>query len=294
MSACKRLHVIGAGRVGKTLAKLLALHAGYTIGGVLTQHAASAAAAVDFIGQGKPLTDYSCLSAADVIMITTPDDAIPAAVEQLRQLAVIQPGMIVLHCSGALNSHILAPLSAQGASIASLHPVWSFADLNYIIAHFSAIYCTLEGDDVACQTLMADIAKLTPHCLRVTAEQKLFLHTAMVIAANYFTTLMDAAVRTAALAGFSQSQALSLLQPLVRGACEQTFNLGPGAALTGPIVRNDVSTVQQELTLLQQHDASLAACYQWLGQATVSLALGSKRLTSEQSERLLAVLGSSD
>ena len=47
--------------------------------------------------------------------------------------------------------------------------------------------------------------------------------------------------------GFSEKEALTSLEPLVMSNIRRIFSVGPTAALTGPVERNDISTVKKHI-----------------------------------------------
>ncbi|MGH9816120.1 MAG: NAD(P)-binding domain-containing protein, partial [Candidatus Acidiferrales bacterium] len=137
------LSLIGAGRVGRALGRALR-ERGWRIGTVVTRSRRTARAAVRAIGAGTPaLANTPPLLAADVILIAAPDRAIAQIANQIAVGAGLprpshagQPtaggvkpplrGKIVLHTSGSLSHDVLAPLRAQGAAIAAVHPMQTF------------------------------------------------------------------------------------------------------------------------------------------------------------------------
>jgi hypothetical protein len=60
---------------------------------------------------------------------------------------------MVFHCNESISSDVLAPLKVRGATIASGHPVKSFADASLAIKTFPGTLCGLEGDPTAVQVL---------------------------------------------------------------------------------------------------------------------------------------------
>jgi predicted short-subunit dehydrogenase-like oxidoreductase (DUF2520 family) len=85
--AVQRLNLVGAGRVGKTLARLWHLHGQLQIQDVLTTSPASAAAAIEFIGAGHVVSSLADMRPADLWLIATPDAQIA---DMARQLAEVQ------------------------------------------------------------------------------------------------------------------------------------------------------------------------------------------------------------
>jgi predicted short-subunit dehydrogenase-like oxidoreductase (DUF2520 family) len=63
-----------------------------------------------------------------VVLLTVPDDAIPAVASELAQIGGDEwRGLIVLHTSGPLDSTVLSPLKSCGAAVGSMHPLQSFS-----------------------------------------------------------------------------------------------------------------------------------------------------------------------
>ena len=65
-----------------------------------------------------------------VVFVTTPDDKIASTCSNISTKKAFQAGAVVVHCSGALASSVLAPARQCGASVASLHPLQSFASVS--------------------------------------------------------------------------------------------------------------------------------------------------------------------
>src|SRR5580704_3979137 len=124
----RTISIIGAGRVGQTLARRLRQF-GWRIGAVVTQSKKSSQAAVRAIGAGTPLDRLTPEAlAADVLLITTPDGALENAAKSLAKFpAEKYRGKIALHTSGALDRRVLAPLARRGIATGSIHPMQTFS-----------------------------------------------------------------------------------------------------------------------------------------------------------------------
>src|SRR5574337_144735 len=103
-SMARTISIVGAGRVGTTLGKRLR-QLGWRIGAVVTRSGRTARAAVRTIGAGKPNWSIGPeVFAADLVLVCTPDDAMPAAVRSIAKLGGRDwRGKVVLHTSGALD-----------------------------------------------------------------------------------------------------------------------------------------------------------------------------------------------
>ncbi|WP_051279674.1 Rossmann-like and DUF2520 domain-containing protein [Chitinilyticum aquatile] len=261
-------NLIGPGRLGKTLARLLVASGDYQLLGIAG--GASPEAAREFIGAGE-IGTLATLPPADFWLIAVPDGAIADVARQLTAASAIRPGDVVFHCSGAGEAALLAPLQAKGAKMASLHPVFSFADPALAAQTFPGTRCALEGDALACERLEALVRSIggEPFCL--APGGKAAYHAALCVASNYLVTLSQLALDTAALAGMNEAEALPLLHGLMTQTLANIGRLGPAAALTGPIVRGDAGTVQSHLHALASTE-QLSTCYTRLGIATLPLA----------------------
>src|SRR5271156_3811853 len=98
------ISIVGAGRVGRTLGKRLR-ERGWRIGAVVTRSAATSRAAVSAIGAGTPFSRLTADPfAADVILLCTADDDLPALVRTLTKLGRAKcKGKIILHTSATLD-----------------------------------------------------------------------------------------------------------------------------------------------------------------------------------------------
>ena len=282
------LNVIGPGRLGQSLARLAVDSGQYQIGGVLARSASSAAKALVFIGAGQVCLQLTDLPPADVWLLAVPDSSIALVAEELAVAQVVKAGDVVFHASGALEAKVLAPLQAQGAHIASLHPAFSFADPARAVATFAGTPCAIEGDVAACEMLNQFTQAIGGVPFALADGGKVAYHAALSMAANFLVTLSDLSLQTAHQAGIAPEMA----NRLVLGLMQQTLNnvqaLGAASALTGPIVRGDAATVAQHLLVLPD---SLQAAYRALGVATVALA--GERLSEVQRTGLMTTLQAS-
>ncbi len=284
MPATLSLNLIGAGRLGQTLAYLWRKQSLLKVNQLLTQSPTSATAAVEFIGSGNACHDINEMSAADLWLIATPDGSIPAVIETLRQSNLIKPGNIVFHCSGALSSEELQPLADIGARIASVHPIHSFASATSSVNDFSGSHCACEGDNAALAQLKPLFTSIGGQCFTIEQQNKSLYHAASVMACNYLVTLLEASRETFAIAGISEEQANQLMAPIVHQTADNLFNNSAADVLTGPIARGDVKTVQKQLDKLSEEDGELANLYRSLGVKTVAIAR--QQLSSQNQARL--------
>ena len=107
----KTFHIIGAGKVGHTLALLLQQQ-GWQLAAVVSR--SGRALWADCCG-GRMVPCIADLPRADVLIISTPDDAIAAAAQEAAALPWLHGGVLALHLSGAKSAAALDALAAPSA-----------------------------------------------------------------------------------------------------------------------------------------------------------------------------------
>lgn len=290
------LNIIGAGRLGKTLARLWQEQGVFSIAGLCNRSRKSAQAAAEFIGAGDVYTDIMSMPDADCWLIATGDTEITPTARLLAERLQAQGSQenaptpkqpLIFHCSGALPAAALE--TCRPASIASAHPVHSFADPERSLTTLVGSTVALEGDETGTLLLQHAFAKLGCETLSLSPKQKLLYHTGSVMACNYLTVLLELSLQTFAAAGIDEQSARKLLEPIVTQTVRNNFALGPASALTGPIARGDTETVHRQLQALQNTDKDIAEIYRQLGLAGIELAKKTN-LNDKQADRLQSIL----
>ncbi len=281
-----RIGFVGAGVVGGALARRLA-EAGYPVVAVASRSFGSAvalAAAVPGCAAFGTLDDVA--AKAEVVFITTPDDAIASVAASTAWRA----GQAVVHCSGALSVDALATAAQAGVRVASFHPLQTFASLDRALANLTGTTFVLEGDDLPLLTTLQDMAEaLGGRSVLLRSEDKVLYHAAAVLSSNYVVTLLQQAAELWEAFGRTKEEALTALIPLLRGTTANLESLGLPEALTGPVSRGDLITVAKHLDALESFP-DIAAVYRALAEATVPIALAKGRLAPEVAASLVQLL----
>jgi len=232
--ACKRLAIVGRGRIGYALATGLSA-VGYAIDGPLGRGAD---------GRG-----------ADAVLLCVPDGEIE------RAAAHIVPGPLVGHCSGATGLDVLARHEAF-----SLHPLMTVTSEG---AQFAGAGAAIAGSTQRAVDLAAELAHaLGLRPVEIAEQDRAAYHAAASIASNFLVTLEAAAERVAGAAGVERG----LLVPLVRATVENWARLGPERALTGPVARGDEATVARQRAAVDATASDLLPLFDALAEATRGLA----------------------
>jgi predicted short-subunit dehydrogenase-like oxidoreductase (DUF2520 family) len=101
---------------------------------------------------------------------------------------------------------------------------------------------------------------------------KTVYHAAAVFACNYLVTLLDVAVQAYGHAGIPDDVAMQMMAPLVQKTVDDAFAAGAAAALSGPIARGDMQTVERQQAAVSAWDADKGALYALLAKETLALA----------------------
>ena len=282
--------IVGCGKVGTSLGWFLSKR-GYPLVGVAGRRLESARTAADIIGTGtfsdKP---WEITVLADIVFITTPDDAISKTCREIISRDGIKENAVILHCSGSLPSTILIPDKKINFHTGSLHPLQSFASIKTDRNPFRDIIAAVEGDETAVEAARGIAMDLGAVCLEIKTETKALYHAAAVVASNYLVSLMDLSFRLIAAAGITGGDAVRVLYPLVKGTLGNIEKIGIPNALTGPISRGDVETVADHLDQMAATVPELISIYKSLGRHTVGIALDKGTLSEEKALELKGLL----
>jgi predicted short-subunit dehydrogenase-like oxidoreductase (DUF2520 family) len=200
----------------------------------------------------------------------------------MAQAGGIDAGDVVFHCSGALASGVLESAAERGALVASVHPMFSFADPAAAVESFAGTWCGVEGDAGALDDLRPAFAAIGAQTVDIDPAYKTVYHAAAVFASNYLVAVLDVALQAWQRAGIDEASALKMMAPLVRGTVENVLRGGPEKALTGPIARGDTATVERQYRAVSQWDAAHGDLYGHLRDVTGRLAGRRKRTAQEQ------------
>jgi predicted short-subunit dehydrogenase-like oxidoreductase (DUF2520 family) len=179
---------------------------------------------------------------ADVVIVATPDDAIAATGATLAP--ALRTGALVVHLSGASTLHELdgVLLARPDVEVGSLHPLQSLPSGDVGRHRLAGAWCAVDGSPRVERIALT----LGMRPFRVDAADRVRYHAAACVASNHLVALLGQVERLAAHAGVPFDAFL----PLVRGTVDNVDDLGPGAALTGPVARGDDETVARHVDAL--------------------------------------------
>jgi predicted short-subunit dehydrogenase-like oxidoreductase (DUF2520 family) len=215
---------------------------------------------------------------ADLTVIAVPDNVITAVVEQLAASAAAREGWTgraVIHTSGAHSIDILSALADRGAMTGSLHPAYPFARADLPAGCLRGVIFALESDDPALMQWQYHLVGAAEgRALTLRPESKPLYHAALALTSNYAVTLYAASRRLLTSIGADGATADAALLALLGGTLDNLRERGVPDALTGPLVRSDVGTVEAHLHALADQPDVLAA---YLALARLTLPLLAER-----------------
>jgi len=281
-----RLGFIGAGTVGTALAVRLS-DKGYQVVAVSSRSQASADKLAQSISGCRAVNNnQAAADAADLIFITTPDDAIAPVVSEIEW----HSGQSVVHCSGAASTDILEPAKRLGAQVGAFHPLQTFASVKQSIDNIPGSTFAIEAEEPLLTTLKEMATALEGDWIKLKASDKVLYHAAAFIACNYMVTLIKLATDLWQTFNIPTPQATKALMPLLRGTLNNIDTVGIPQCLTGPIARGDTGTIKKHLEALQKSAPALLSTYRELGLQTIPVALAKGRINQQQAQELKAIL----
>ena len=284
-----RLGFIGAGRVGTALATALA-SAGYPVVAVASRSFVSARLLAERVDGAEAFeSPADVVARADLVFLTTPDDAIRSTVDALHWCA----GGAVVHTSGVESREILSAAYEAGADTGSLHPLQTFADREPALSNLPGSVFAVEAEEPLRGVLLAMVEALHGTPIELAAEDKALYHASAVLASNYVVTLMKLASDLWLRFGWEREASVRALLPLLRGAVNNLEALGVPAALTGPVARGDIDTVRRHLDALEASAPDALPSYRELALQTVPVALARGGLSDDGARDLRRLLNDS-
>lgn len=276
---------IGAGTVGTALSLRLS-GMGYRVVAVSSRNQTSAKKLAQTINDCQAVNNQAVANAAELVFVTTPDDAIAPVVSEIQW----HPGQSVVHCSGADSIDILTPAKKAGAQVGAFHPLQTFASVKQAIANIPGSTFAIEAEEPLLSTLKEMATALDGRWIELKASDKVIYHVAAVIACNYLVTLVKLATDLWQTFNIPTHQAIKTLMPLLQGTLSNINKVGIPQCLTGPVARGDTGTIKKHIRALEKVAPAILATYRELGLQTIPVALAKGRINQQQAAELQATL----
>jgi predicted short-subunit dehydrogenase-like oxidoreductase (DUF2520 family) len=278
--------IVGTGRVGAVLGAALQ-RAGHRLVAVSGVSEDSRARAADLLPGIPVMTVEEVVARAELVLLTVPDDALPALIAGLSSTGSWQAGQLVVHTSGRYGAAVFAAAAGHHIMGLALHPAMTFTGTSMDLVRLTDCCFGVTAPEALRVVAEALVVEMGAEPMWIQEQDRPMYHAALAHGANHLVTLVAQAMQVLGSAGVQDPQ--RLIAPLLHAALDNALRLGDGA-LTGPVARGDAGTVAAHLAQLSQQTPDIRPTYVALARATAERALASGRLTAAGAEPLLDIL----
>jgi predicted short-subunit dehydrogenase-like oxidoreductase (DUF2520 family) len=275
---------IGAGRVGAVLVAAL-VRAGHRPAAVAAVSRASVRRAETLLPGVAVRPPDEVAAVSDLLLLTVPDDVLPALVSGLVAAGTVRPGTLVAHTSGAHGYGVLSPLVNAGALPLALHPVMTFTGTEVDLQRLAGACFGVTAPEELRLAAEALVIEMGAEPVWIDEAERARYHSALAFGANNLVTLVTQSADMLRRAGVEHPS--RMLGPLLGAALDNALRHGD-AALTGPVARGDAGTVRTHLQVLDEPE--VRAAYVAMSRLTAVRALAAGLLSADRAEPLLDVL----
>lgn len=254
------VHIVGAGRLGLTLAKAVYQLDEYALKTIISSKASGLSDQFPGVDLVEHIGDLHSVNG--LVLLCVPDDEINA-VAQLCVDIPYKPGSIIAHLSGALSSAELETMQKIGWLTASFHPMQTFT-MQTTPESFQGVLFSIEGDEATIKALFALSRALGGEPLQVNKSSKLALHIAGVMISNFMCSLFLSAddLIKKHVQPTEENFTNRYFQHIARTTLENIISQGLPDAITGPAARGDMKTLHNHMGLLDEPE--ITAVYRYL------------------------------
>jgi predicted short-subunit dehydrogenase-like oxidoreductase (DUF2520 family) len=278
---------VGAGRVGSALAVALG-RAGHEIVAVSAVSDSSVRRAERNLPGVAIRPPPEVVAAADLVLLTVPDDVLPGLVAGLAATGVALEGRLLAHVSGRHGLAVLEPAVRAGALPLALHPVMTFTGRPDDLDKLAGATFGVTAPDSLRPVAEALVMEMGGEPVFIDDSRRDLYHAALASSANHLVTLVAEAADLLRKAGVSEPA--RMLGPLLYAALDNALRLGDDA-LTGPVARGDAETVASHIAALRAAAPDALPAYLALARLTADRAIAAGTLAAPDAQRLLGVLG---
>jgi predicted short-subunit dehydrogenase-like oxidoreductase (DUF2520 family) len=275
---------IGAGRVGGVLMAAL-VRAGHHPAAIAAVSAASRRRAEALVPAAPVLPPDDVARRAQLLLLAVPDDVLADLVAGLANAAVVAPGTLVAHTSGAHGFGVLAPLTNAGALPLALHPVMTFTGSDVDLQRLAGATFGVTAPEPLRYAAEALVIEMGGEPVWIEESLRPLYHAALAMGANHLVTLVNQSADLLRQAGVERPD--RMLGPLLGAALDNALRHGD-AAMTGPVARGDAGTVRAHLAVLDP--PAVRAAYVAMSRLAAVRALHAGVLPADRAEALLDVL----
>jgi predicted short-subunit dehydrogenase-like oxidoreductase (DUF2520 family) len=265
----RRVAIIGPGRVGGALALGLQA-AGDEVVAVAGGSATAVAAFRALAPQADARPVHAVAEGTDLVLVTTPDDAIAGVVASVAAAEGITEGQRWVHVAGGRGVEPLAAAHAAGARVAACHPAMTFPDPVAGAERLPGVSWAVTAAPVDVGWAQVLVTDLRGRPVVIAPGDRRLYHAGLAVGSNATTAVV--ALARDLLLGAGVDDPAAFLTPLVVSSAEGGAARGVDA-LTGPVRRGDVGTVRGHLDELATSFPDAVGAYVALAELILSQAV---------------------
>ncbi len=245
----RKVGIIGIGRVGTAIGHQVR-ESGLMLSCIIDRDPDVVSQFLSTVGLTEAIaSDPGSLIGTDLILICVQDRHIHDVCTDLGARCILSARQIVLHTSGATGKSCFAPLIGQTERVGIMHPYYSFTQSKASDA-VRDIWYGLDVPQEIAPVVHSFVTSIGGKPFDISHIDHALYHASAVFASNYLTVLHAIAQHLLANSGVDPVSVRSIIEPLVRITVENMLALPFKEALTGPLIRGDLNTVESHLEAL--------------------------------------------
>ncbi len=255
-----KIAIIGAGRIAYSLTSAL-LKEGHIVDAIISKKIKSAKALAEKFGVKKYSDDINLISkSVNVFFLTVPDSEIKKIAVQLSKLKIKFSTAFFIHFSGAEDISVLNPLKLKGGKTGSLHLMQTFPSKK--IVNIKNVNSAIEtNDDSMYKFLLQLCSDLQLIPFRIDSKDKTYYHLAGVFASNFLAGNLFNAQKLLSLNNIDEQKYFNVLSSTIQSTLQNIKTVGPAKALSGPVDRGDIKTIQKHIYSLKKKSKNTKGNY---------------------------------
>lgn len=249
------VNIIGAGLVGKTIARLISNAKISKIESVLCTYISHAEQAVKFISSGEAVDRIQQLFPADITFITVPDDSVLSVSHQIAESNKFKKGSIIVYCSSMVSIDSMKAVVPIDCSLCKVHPIKHIRSAEDAVASFNGTICVYEGDDDIYTLISNLFSILGAEIYRIKSSKDFLYHAACVLASTYHQVLLSASALLYEDCGLSKAEAISLSRQLAISSLQSLdITANYKSFIVGPISRGEKDIIEKDIRSIINKD----------------------------------------
>ncbi len=188
-----------------------------------------------------------------MLFLAVPDDAVVPVIESVEDFGQVS---YIAHVSGVLDISALDKAPAHIERFA-LHPMGAFSSPIDDLDKFKTIHFGFEGNQDTYELIQSTFPEIEDRLHHIASKDKAHYHLSAVWASNLILNVLEQAKSGYTSIGIDEVDARRIVYALADTAINNYRDKGLLDALTGPVARGDVGTVEHHIRDLTGEDRSL-------------------------------------